>query len=197
MKSIGIKFEFKFIGLIFLKKVFYYLRNILVTIFMRDVKEELKRLFIKNVFGKTPNIDGYNLNHNGAKGHWLEKQFGKKPDADNNADFWGYECKNHTTSGKTTYGDWTANEYIFDKDNLHGLDREQFLKIWGKPNKNKKGRLSWSGEHVPKFSNGKYTSYGQQMLVDSDCNILIKYNFLKDQRIDKDEIGRASCRERV
>ena len=83
---------------------------------MDAVKEKIKELFFKNVYGLSPNIEGYDKKHAGAKGHWLEKKLGKRPDASNEADFWGYECKNFT-SNKTTWGDWSANEYIFDKNN--------------------------------------------------------------------------------
>ena len=75
---------------------------------MDAVKEKIKELFFKNVYGLSPNIEGYDKKHAGAKGHWLEKKLGKTPDASNEADFWGYECKNFT-SNKTTWGDWSAN----------------------------------------------------------------------------------------
>lgn len=152
---------------------------------MEDSKEKIIKLFFENVYGKTPTINNYNSNHAGAKGHWLEIQLGKEPDSSNDADFWGWECKDHTTSGKTTYGDWTANEYIFDRNNKYGIDRNDFLKFWGKPNKEKNNRLSWSGEHVPTYANNKNTVYGQAMSVDQDLNIIIKYNFSKDQRNNK------------
>ena len=69
-------------------------------------------LFRRNVKGKRPDVSGRNVRHDGRVGNWLEEQFGKTPDADNHADFFGYELKNETTS-KTTFGDWSANEYIY------------------------------------------------------------------------------------
>ena len=45
---------------------------------MEDAKNHIKNLFEKNVLGQSPNLDGYNKKHSGAKGHWLEKQMGKK-----------------------------------------------------------------------------------------------------------------------
>ena len=44
---------------------------------MDQGKERIKELFFKNVYGLSPNIDGYDKKHAGAKGHWLEKQLGK------------------------------------------------------------------------------------------------------------------------
>ena len=75
-------------------------------------KEQIINLFRKNVKGKKPNVEGQNEHHDGRKGHWLEQQFGITANADNEADLWGYELKNETTS-KTTFGDWSANIYVF------------------------------------------------------------------------------------
>jgi hypothetical protein len=33
-------------------------------------------LFLKNVYGKSPDISQQNQQHDGKKGHWLEKQMG-------------------------------------------------------------------------------------------------------------------------
>lgn len=74
-------------------------------------KEEIIELFRTNVKGKRPNVDGKNERHDGRKGHWLEQQFGVTANADNEADLFGYELKNETTS-KTTFGDWSANIYV-------------------------------------------------------------------------------------
>lgn len=153
---------------------------------MEDAKNHIKNLFEKNVFGQSPDLDGFNEKHDGAKGHWLEKRLGKKPDGKNEADFWGYECKNHTTSGKTTWGDWTANYYIFDRDSKYNLDRDDFLNIFGKPNAKKNNRLSWSGEPVPRTPL-KTSNFGQYMVVDEKSNISIFYDFSKDLRTNKSE----------
>ncbi len=142
---------------------------------------------MKHVYGNSPILEGYNKKHAGAYGHWLEKKLGKKPDGINEADFWGYECKNHTKSGKTTWGDWTANEYIFDRGNQYNLDRSSFLKIFGKPNIKKNNRYSWSGTPVPTIPN-KVSEFGQFMLIDDLLNIIISYDFSKDNRVNKFEI---------
>ena len=112
---------------------------------MEDGKDKLIELFKNNVLGKSPDIADKNSAHDGAKGHWLHLQFGQKPDAKNEADFWGYECKNQTTS-KTTWGDWTPN-YILFQDDSKDISRDKFIKVFGLPND--EGRYSWSGKEVP------------------------------------------------
>jgi len=113
---------------------------------------------------------------------------------DNEPDLLGYEMKNQTTSGKITFGDWSADEYIF----LHGrgsnkinslnrnyqISRDDFFKIFGKPNPLKNNRLSWSGTPCPTYY-GDTTTFGQSLAMDSDENIIITYNFSNDQRLDK------------
>jgi hypothetical protein len=46
-------------------------------------KDKIIKLFYKNVKGKTPNLTGYVLTHDGKEGHWLEKQMGIKLNASN------------------------------------------------------------------------------------------------------------------
>ena len=83
-------------------------------------KEQIIDLFRKNVKGKSPNVENRNPRHDGKKGHWLEEQFGISANADNEADLWGYELKNETTS-KTTFGDWSANIYVFTNPQYQAL----------------------------------------------------------------------------
>lgn len=107
-------------------------------------KEQIIDLFRKNVKGKSPNVENRNPRHDGKKGHWLEEQFGISANADNEADLWGYELKNETTS-KTTFGDWSANIYVFTNPQYQALFEGQnkaekqnsFVKIFGKPNPKK------------------------------------------------------------
>ena len=99
-------------------------------------------MFMNNVYGKIAMTSGFNSRHDGKGGHWLEIQMGKKPDGKNEADLFGYEMKNDTTS-KTTFGDWSADYYIF-KDDRYNITRNDFLRIFGHPNPLKKGRHSWS-----------------------------------------------------
>ena len=107
-------------------------------------KEKIVKLFIDNVKGNIADTSSSNQNHDGKTGHWLEKKMGITHNADNKPDLFGYEMKNETTSGKISFGDWSADEYIF----LHGrgknkinsinekyqLTRKQFFEIFGKPN---------------------------------------------------------------
>lgn len=128
-------------------------------------KEQIIDLFRKNVKGKRPNVEGRNERHDGRKGHWLEQQFGITANADNEADLLGYELKNETTS-KTTFGDWSANMYVFTNPRYSSLfqgttkyeKQDSFVKIFGKPNAAKGGRCSWSGSPCPKI--GSYNDFG-------------------------------------
>ena len=72
--------------------------------------------FNQNVKGKIPDTANNNQRHDGKEGHWLETQMEIAHNGDNEPDLLGYEMKNQTTSGKITFGDWSADEYIF----LHG-----------------------------------------------------------------------------
>ena len=137
---------------------------------------------MEKVFGNSPDIQFANPRHDGAKGDWLHLQFGQEKDSKNTADFWGYECKNFTQQ-RTTWGDWTANYYIFEDKDIN-ITRGEFLRIFGKKNLEKQNRLSWSGSHVPSFNN-QVTNFGQSMIVDYKKDISIFYNFHEDLREDK------------
>ncbi len=103
-------------------------------------KEELIEIFRNNVRGRVPIVDNMNQRHDGRNGHWLEAQFRITHNADNYADIFGYELKNETTS-KTTFGDWSANEYIYKDPRYSDVfnnrttiqNRDLFLSIFGKP----------------------------------------------------------------
>lgn len=161
------------------------------------MKDEIIRRFNQNVKGRIPNVSNSNQRHDGREGHWLETQMGIAHNGDNSPDLFGYEMKNQTTSGKTTFGDWSADEYIF----LHGrgsnrqnntnreynISRDEFLKIFGKPNQLKEQRLSWSGTPCPTYYN-QISQFGQKLIMDNEENIIIIYNFAEDQRSNKDII---------
>ena len=153
-------------------------------------KEKIIELFYKNVKGKKSDTSSSNQKHDGKKGHWLEKQMGISVNADNKPDIFGYEMKNQTSSGKITFGDWSADEYIFqhgrpkkihNTNQNYSISKNQFLEIFGKPNTLKSNRLSWSGTPCPSHVN-KRNSYGQILEVDSDDNITISYSYSKDLR---------------
>ena len=152
---------------------------------MEADKQEIIRRFNESVKGKISGTMPTNIRHDGKSGHWLEQQMGVKANASNAPDLLGYEMKNQTTS-KTTFGDWSANYYIF-KDDLFGLSRDNdFLPIFGKPNMEKKGRFSWSGEPCPNIK--AINPFGQTLVIDSANNIFAVYNFSKDTRPNKLQI---------
>ncbi|MDO7865185.1 LlaMI family restriction endonuclease [Brochothrix thermosphacta] len=157
---------------------------------MNQNKERIIELFKQNVKGKVPDVTGRNERHDGKDGHWLEKQFGISANATNGADFLGYELKNETTS-KTTFGDWSANKYIFKQGtyiecfsgNTASEKQDSFCRIFGKSNLQKNGRYSWSGSPVPKV--GRYNTFGQILIVEENLDIVVKYSYSQDLRPDK------------
>ncbi|MFY9075098.1 LlaMI family restriction endonuclease [Malaciobacter mytili] len=164
---------------------------------MTDRKKEIIKRFEENVKGKIPQINGVNVKHDGKEGHWLETQMGITHNANNEPDLFGYEMKNQTTSGKTTFGDWSADEYIYihgrknkginDLNKEYLITRNQFLFIFGKENISKNNRVSWSGEPCPTYY-GDTTTFGQTLTMDNDENIIIVYDYSKDVRYNKSTI---------
>ena len=147
-------------------------------------KVEIIRRFDENVRGKRADSSMANSRHDGKDGHWLERQMGISANRDNNPDLLGYEMKNQTTS-KTTFGDWSANYYIY-KDKSTGISRDDFLTIFGKSNMSKGERYSWSGEPCPKIN--CFNSFGQILSVDDQNNIVALYYFSEDASVNKSEI---------
>ena len=158
-----------------------------------DAKEEIIKLFKDNVKGKKADVTGTNEKHDGNKGHWLERQFGIEANADNKADLWGYELTNQTTS-KTTFGDWSANQYVFTtqrylkyfKGATKGERQDSFVRMFGKPNKEKDNRFSWSGSPCPKIFD--YNDFGQKLIIENNNDIVAIYTYSKDKRENKDAI---------
>jgi hypothetical protein len=147
------------------------------------IKEKIRQIFNKNVKNKKPDVSDKNEGHDGKYGHWVEAAMGIKANNKNKPDLFGFELKNNTTS-KTSFGDWQSNDSIFQrKSKMFLIDRERFLEIFGKPNIEKGGRYSWSGEPFPKV--GRVNNFGQWMEIDSNNNVLAMYSFSKDQRSDK------------
>lgn len=153
-------------------------------------KERIIQLFHENVKGRRPDLTGRNLRHDGGNGQWLEAQFGVSANASNSADILGYELKNETTS-KTTFGDWSANRYIF-KTGIYvscfngqtASDRQDsFCAIFGKPNEAKNGRCSWSGSPCPTIRG--YNSFGQKLIIDDNKDIVALYSYSQDMRSGK------------
>ena len=151
-------------------------------------EEEMKiiKLFKDNVYGRKPNTDDSNQAHDGKGGHWLERQMGIVANAANQPDLFGYEMKNNTTS-KTTFGDWSASYRIFRNKELNLMTQTDFVRIFGRPNPDKNGRYSWSGDPVPKINNPSPYN-GSVMVIDDEHNISIIYNYSTDPRPDKASI---------
>lgn len=153
-------------------------------------KERIIQLFNTNVKGKIPNVSDQNQKHDGKYGHWLEKQFGIPANRNNAPDLLGYELKNQTTS-KISFGDWSANYYIFKDDDFSDIfqgrkteeKRDIFLRIFGH---NVTGRYSWSGSPCPKIN--KYNDFGQVLSISNDNNILAIYSYSQDKRSEKSTI---------
>ncbi len=148
-------------------------------------KEKIIALFNSKVKGRKPDTKSANQRHDGKSGHWLEQQMGITANASNLPDLFGYEMKNNTSS-KTTFGDWSANYYIFNDKNYGAFGRSEFLKLFGKPNPVKNMRNSWSGSPVPKVK--KINDFGQILVVDSQNNIHAKYFYSDDMRGNKNTL---------
>lgn len=141
--------------------------------------------FMKNVKGKRADVTGSDKNHDGKEGHWLERQMGIQANRDNSPDLLGYEMKNDT-SGKTTFGDWSASHYLYNDPNS-GISRDDFIKIFGKPNPKKNNRPSWSGTPIP--TPQKPSIYnGSRMEVNDLGDVFIIYSYSLDPRENKDRI---------
>ena len=156
-------------------------------------KEQIIDLFRKNVKGQCADVKNKNERHDGKKGHWLEEQFLISANANNSPDILGYELKNETTS-KTTFGDWSANEYIFKTGVYASLfkgsnayeKQDSFCCIFGSPNPKKNNRCSWSGRPCPKI--GSYNEFGQILVIEPNKDIVAYYSFSQDRRINKASI---------
>jgi hypothetical protein len=147
------------------------------------VQQEIEEIFRKKLQGKAE-PKNHITKHAGAGGHWLERQFGIKPNKATQPDFKGYELKKETR-GKTTFGDWSADKYLFSKS-VSSCTRDEFIRIFGSPNPKKKNRYSWSGSCVPKVS--KWNDFGQILYVGTNDDVYAIYNFKNDKRTDKSSI---------
>ena len=115
-----------------------------------EVRKKIVDIYTSKVHGKKADTTGSDPKHSGKEGHWLEKQMGVEPNASNTPDLYGYEMKNHSNS-VVTLGSWDPNYWVF-RNEQYGITRDDFLKIFGKPNPLKNNRMSWSGTPVPKIN---------------------------------------------
>ena len=125
------------------------------------------------------------MTHDGSIGHWIESQFGVAANADASADWQGYELK--TGTSKTTFGDWSADWYLWQIPDSGISSRDEFLQIFGTQSRpDRPGRYSWSGSVFPTVHG--YNMYGQVMAVDRNLDVVIYYDFSRDQRPNKSSI---------
>lgn len=157
------------------------------------IKREIIALFNKNVRGKVADTSKSNAAHDGRVGHWLEDNMNLQRNGRNEPDYKGFEMKNHTR-GKTSFGDWSADEYIFRRKGGE-VTRNDFFAIFGSPNARKKGRLSWSGRPSPKV--GVWNEFGQKLRVDRENNIFALYDYGKDKRPNKARLVPKALQKKV
>jgi hypothetical protein len=141
-----------------------------------------------NVKGRKSDTVNGNQGHDGREGHWLETAMGIRHNSDNAPDLFGYEQKNDTHS-KTTFGDWSADYYIFKSKNNKSSKFERdkgFLVTFGCPNPKRNNRYSWSGTPVPQID--KVNEFGQFLEIDKHYNICALYNYQRDMRPNKSSI---------
>lgn len=148
-----------------------------------EAKQSIIDIFMRNVYGKSPDVSSFLSGHDGKYGHWLEEKMGVTHNADNAPDLLGYEMKNDTTS-KTTFGDWMPDVKIFGPN--RAITRNQFVVAFGQASPNGPNRWSWSGSAAPKID--KWNKVGQRLVVDELKNISVIYSFDKDSRPNKSSI---------
>tara|TARA_B100001769_G_C22080472_1_gene582153 strand:- start:614 stop:1477 length:864 start_codon:yes stop_codon:yes gene_type:complete len=125
--------------------------------------------------------------HNGSLGHWIESQFGVSHNSIPGADLDGFEIKSGSQKG--TYGDWMGDWYIWYDENSCIPTRNDFLRTFGsKKRVDRPERYSWTKLDLGKHVSDEYSESGQRMLVSSDNDIRIYYNFLHDSRSEKFDI---------
>lgn len=165
--------------------------NINIT-YDKDIDKDKKEIidkFIKDVKNKQIDTSKSNKKHDGAEGHWLEKQMGLKPNGKNEPDMNGYEMKKE--NNKITFGDYAASEYIFTEKKPTIIQKNkwentsvkmtinEFIKIFGTC-KEAKNRYSWSGSCVPTYDT--WNDCGQKLIVNENNDICIYYSYSKDKR---------------
>ena len=147
------------------------------------VMNKMKRRFKFHVFGKGTKDIPKNLKGHGKEGHYIEKLFGIAKNCSGNPDYDGFELKFlKPQSGKITFGDWRADEYLFQQkdilkrfNNCDDITKTEFFKYFGNSPK------SWSGSNcIPKYN--EWHSNGTIMICDTYNNLYFVYSYEKDQR---------------
>lgn len=155
------------------------------VVFKIIAMNKLKRRFTHHVRGKGTKDIPKNLKGNGKEGHFIEKLFGIAKNCSGNPDYDGFELKFlKPQSGKITFGDWRADEYLFQQkdilkrfNNCDDITKNDFFNYFGKsPNGG-----SWSGSScIPKYN--EWHSNGTIMICDDYNNLYFVYSHKKDQR---------------
>jgi len=153
-------------------------------------KQAIITRFYTHVKGEKPYTEDQNIKHCGKEGHWLENRMGITHNALNQPDIYNYEMKK-SSNGKTTLGDFSANEYAFSKKrtfintynnwtNLNVITRKNFLCYFGSPNPLKNNRYSWSGKCFPTYNS--WNVFGQILNINENNDICIYYFYENDKR---------------
>lgn len=150
---------------------------------VESIKNLIKARFDERL--RNQKFDVSTKTHGGSEGTWVESQFKVDTNSNTHADFYGFEIKKD--SRKITFGDWSADEYIFTpKDILRNynedinITKSEFFELFGHYNILKK-RYSWSGATCPSKHN-QWTNSGQIMLTNKMNDIFIVYDYKKDNR---------------
>ena len=145
-----------------------------------NYKQMIIDLFNSNIKGLKPPDKPKGYKHDGYEGHWLEDKMGIKHNSNNLPDLYGYEMKKE--SNCITFGDFTADEYIYKTHPSLISSRDDFIRSFGTC---KGTRFSWSGSCIPSYD--VYNDCGQILRIDIDNHVIISYNYKYDKRQSKVE----------
>ena len=133
-----------------------------------EAKQQIEARFNEYVKGLKPRAHVASA-HDGLEGDWLTRRMGLEVNGNNEPDFLGFEMKKDS-KGKTSFGDWSPNSALYKSS---GIDRDDFLNLFGSPNPLKGDRYSWSGSVFPKVD--RWNEYGQRLFIDQENNITARY----------------------
>jgi len=135
-------------------------------------KNKIIRQFLQNVKGKKE--PPRHSAHDGAAGHWLERQMGIAPNPHNEPDLHGYEQKKY--SSVMTYVD-KQNTKFWKGVTIGSRDRETKKRYWETFQ-----RANSRGMKIGGWKLDEFDINGQCLKIDSENNIHVIYNPAKDRR---------------
>jgi len=154
----------------------------------QSAKKEIIRRWEQNVKGKQLDISSKNEKHCGKEGHCLEEAMGITPNGKNEPDIFGYEMKNDTKVGVTTFIDKEPDYFKIKDEKFTGISRKSNVdkkeQIWNnmyRQNTRKKGEKRIGGWKI-----NKYDMDGQKMIITDDNSLEVVYNYNYDTREYKD-----------